>query len=350
MTSTFDEFSSIEPVIRTNPMPLYPLRFVPIYQYRVWGGRRLSNLLAAPLPGDDPIGEAWLLSDRDDHASVVADGPLQGWTIGDLLREAPEQLLGSQAGQFHRFPLLLKFLDACDRLSVQVHPSDRQTEYLPVGESGKTEAWVVLEAGTNSRVYSGLKLDTTADNLREDVTTAAVADHLVSFTPELGDVVFIPAGTVHSLGDVVVFEVQQNSDVTFRLYDWDRTDSKTGKPRELQVDQALACIDFAEASTGPVTPVVESVTPVLRERLVRCDEFGMWRLRGESPFTVGAAETARVLVCIGGEGIVEHHGHSYPVGKGDVLLLPAVVGACLFRPTDMTTLLEISLPEKSRTP
>ena len=110
-----------------NQMPLYPLRFEPIYQYRLWGGRRLADLLAAPLPGDGPIGEAWLLSDRDDHPSLVANGPLKGQTLGQLLKQWPEQLLGQRAGRFRRFPLLLKFLDVRNTLSVQVHPSDRQT-------------------------------------------------------------------------------------------------------------------------------------------------------------------------------------------------------------------------------
>ena len=118
-----------------NQILLYPLRFEPIYQYRLWGGRRLGNLLSAPLPGDGPIGEAWLLSDRDDHPSRVADGPLKGRTIGQLLKQWPEQLLGKLAGRFRRFPLLLKFLDARDVLSVGVHPSDQHTKYLPAGES-----------------------------------------------------------------------------------------------------------------------------------------------------------------------------------------------------------------------
>ena len=145
---------------------LYPLKFEPIYQYRLWGGRRLADLLAVPLPGDGPIGEAWLLSDRDDHQSRVTNGPLQGLTIGQVLAQYPEPLMGQLAGHFRRFPLLLKFLDVHETLSVQVHPSDAQTALLPEGESGKTEAWVVLQAGTESRVYAGLRPGTTADGLR----------------------------------------------------------------------------------------------------------------------------------------------------------------------------------------
>jgi mannose-6-phosphate isomerase len=333
-----------------NHIPLYPLRFEPIYQYRLWGGRRLANLLSAPLPGDGPIGEAWILSDRDDYSSVVACGPLKGQTLGQLLKHWPEQLLGKLAGQFRRFPLLLKFLDVRSVLSVQVHPSDRQTDYLPAGEHGKTEAWVVLESDAESRIYAGLKPATTADTLRRAIASRTVADHLASFTPKPGDGVFVQAGTVHSLGDVVVFEVQENSDVTFRLYDWDHVDAKTGRARPLQVDQAMACIDFAQGAIGPVVPVVEEVKPVLRERLFLCEQFGLWRLSGESPFMVGAAETPRVLVCIAGDGQLEHDGEDYAVRKGDVLLLPAVVGACLFRPRGVTSMLDISLPEGTLTP
>jgi mannose-6-phosphate isomerase len=325
---------------------LYPLRFEPIYQYRLWGGRRLAGLLTAPLPVDGPIGEAWLLSDRDDHSSRVADGPLKGRTIAELLEQFPEQVMGKLAGRFRRFPLLLKFLDAREMLSVQVHPADTRADLLPAGETGKTEAWVVLEAGSKSRIYAGLKPGTTEVGLRQSLTNGGVADRLASFTPKLGDAVFLPAGTVHALGgDIVVFEVQQNSDVTFRLYDWDHVDAKTGQPRALQVDQALACIDFAEGPVGPSAPVVGATTPVGREELFHCEHFRLWRLRGESRFTVGVAGVPRVLVCLAGSGLVEHGGATYAAVKGDVFLLPASLGACTFQPRGAVTMLEIEIPE-----
>jgi mannose-6-phosphate isomerase len=325
---------------------MYPLRFEPIYQYRLWGGRQLANLLAAPLPGDGPIGEAWILSDREDHPSQVANGPLKGRTIAELMEQCPVQLMGKLAGRFPRFPLLLKFLDAHEMLSVQVHPSDANKDLLPAGESGKTEAWVVLEAGPGSRIYAGLKPNTTADILRRALANGTVAEHLGCFVPKAGDGVFIPAGTVHTLGGgVVVFEVQQNSDVTFRLYDWDHVDAKTGQPRALQVDRALACIDFGDCAGGRVAPVVEATTPVERERLFDCAPFRLWRLRGQSPFTVGAAGVPRVLVCIEGKGQLEYGGSTYQVGRGDVFLLPAVLGPCTFQPRGVVNVLEIEIPE-----
>jgi mannose-6-phosphate isomerase len=329
----------------SDPALLYPLRFEPIYQYRLWGGRHLADLLTAPLPSG-PIGEAWLLSDRDDHQSRVTDGPLKGQSIGQLLQQFPEQIMGKLAGRFPRFPLLLKFLDIHEMLSVQVHPTKANTMLLPAGETPKTEAWVVLDAGAQSRIYAGLKPDTTEADLRMALTNGTVADHLACLTPKPGDAVFLRAGTVHALGgDLVVFEIQQNSDVTFRLYDWDHIDPKTGKPRALQVDKAMACIDFSEGPVSRVTLVVETTTPVERERLFQCEHFWLWRLRGQSPFTVGAVDLPRVLVCIGGEGQVEHGGATYAVGKGDVFVLPAVIGACVFRPRGEVNLLEIAIPD-----
>jgi mannose-6-phosphate isomerase len=254
--------------------------------------------------------------------------------------------MGKLAGRFARFPLLLKFLDVRDTLSVQVHPSDTLTALIPSGETGKTEAWVVLEDGEESRIYAGLTPTTTAENLRAAIESGTVESRLASFQPRSGDGVLVRAGTVHSLSDVVVFEVQENSDVTFRLYDWDHVDPKTGQRRPLQVDQAIDSIDFAQIEVGPVAPVLEEMTPVLRERLIFCEHFGVWRCQGQSPFNVGAEEKPRVLVCLSGKGRLEYGGTHYIFAKGDVVLVPAVVGVCSCRPQGAVNLLEISLPEE----
>jgi mannose-6-phosphate isomerase len=326
-------------------IPLYPLRFQPMYQYRPWGGRHLADLLAAPLP-DGPVGEAWLLSDRDDHQSRVANGPLEGMDIGQLLKRWPEQMLGSLAGRFPRFPLLLKFIDAADMLSVQVHPSDRHAADLLLGDGGKTEAWVVLEAAPDSRIYAGLRPGTTEDDLRQAVANTTVTDRLAYFTPKAGDGVFLPAGTVHALGGgVVVFEVQQNSDLTFRLYDWDRPDPRTGRPRELQVDRALACTDFNAGPVVPVQRLEQRDDPTSAEEIFRCEQFGLRRFTGETRFSVGMDGSPRVLVCIGGQGDLEYDHQTFAVRAGEVVLLPAAVGACVFQPDGVAGLLEVSLPK-----
>jgi mannose-6-phosphate isomerase len=312
---------------------LYPLRFEPLYQYRLWGSRRLGRLLSAPLPGDEPIGEAWLLSDRDDHASQVADGPLKGKTIAELTAQSPDELLGKLSGRFKRFPLLLKLLDVKEPLSVQVHPSE------------KTEAWIVLENGPGARIFAGLKAGTTECRMRRAIAAGTVAEELAEFTPSPGDAVLIRAGTVHSLADVVVFEIQQNSDVTFRLYDWDHIDPRTLQRRPLQVEQAIACTDFNQGAVTPLTPLTLERRPVLREKLIKCDQFAATRSSGRSPFIVGKAETPRVLVCLAGSGHLEYAGQTYAFSRGHVLLAPAVVGACLCRPHGSVSVLEISLPE-----
>jgi len=330
--------------IAKTQIALYPLRFEPIFQYRLWGGRRLEDLVSEPLPGDEPIGEAWILSDREDHPSRVADGPLKGKTIKDLIELAPEEMLGPLAKHVTRFPLLLKFLDASSMLSVQVHPSDKQKQFLPPGEAGKTEAWVVLMADPDSVIYAGLKPGTTPDDLRS-LSSETANNHLASFQPSIGDGVYIPAGTVHALGGgVVVFEVQQNSDVTFRLYDWDRVDPQTGHSRELHVEQAIACVDFEQGEIGPVLPVVESTGPVWRDQIISCPFFEINRVVANSTFDCARAGSPIVLVCADGQGEIESGGAMHPVRKGDVYLLPAGMEACAFHPEGQVMVFEVSIP------
>src|SRR5580658_9994686 len=319
----------------------YPLRFDPIYQYRLWGGRRLENWLNTPLPGDGPIGEAWLLSDRDEYPSRVSDGPLKGRTIAQLMEQSSREILGRLAPRFRRFPLLLKFLDVQKMLSVQVHPSDGKTQLIPYGDTGKTEAWVVLESGPRSRIYAGLKPGATPADLRS-ISKRTADDYLASFTPADGQSVLIEAGTVHSIGgEIVVFEVQENSDVTFRLYDWDHIDATTGLPRPLQIEQALACIDFTLGSIQPVSPIVETKPPIAREQLIDCSHFRMERVRSAVPFDVGETGVPRVLVCIDGGGAIEFKGDDFIMEKGTVMLLPAALGVCRFRPASPITMLEL---------
>jgi len=322
----------------------YPLLFKPIYQYRLWGGRRLTNLLTEPLP-EGPVGEAWILSDRDDHASTVTEGELKGQTLTKLLKQHPKEMMGKFAGNFDRFPLLLKFLDAKEVLSVQVHPSDDQKKYIPKGDMGKTEAWVVLETGAKSLIYSGLTKGTTEAVLRKSLDEHKVAERLHSFMPKVGDGVFIHSGTVHTLADVVVFEVQENSDTTYRLYDWDRVDAKTGKPRQLDIDKAIACIDFNLVDIGPVKPHNKTIDAVVHEQLFNNEHFILWRIQTVLKFKTGAINEPRILVCAEGAGEVQYNNVSYPIKKGDVMLLPAEVGVVDFLPVGKINVFEIAIPQ-----
>jgi mannose-6-phosphate isomerase len=329
-------------------MSIPPLRFEPIFQYRLWGGRRLARWSRDPLPGDGPIGEAWIISDRDDHASRVAEGPLKGKSLQELFTEHPEAMLGSQNGQFQRYPLLLKFLDATEMLSVQVHPSDDHKDLLPPGERGKTESWLVLDSEPSSSIYAGLRPGVTPEAMRAHSADGTVEQDLASFNPNPGDGLFIEAGTVHALGGgVVVFETQQNSDVTFRLFDWNRVDEKTGQPRELHIEQAIQSTNFNAVAVKPSEPKVQETKPALREQMFTCEFFNVDRLSGDQPFPVGTPNALRVLVTLEGSGILRHHGAAYNVQPGDVYVLPAAVGAVELTPVGKATLAEVAVPERA---
>ena len=323
--------------------PIYPLKFDPIYQYRLWGGRKLEHLLSKPLPENEPIGEAWILSDRKDHASQVIEGDLKGATLTQLMEEYRYEIMGKNGNDFEIFPLLLKFLDCKEVLSVQVHPSDAQKEFIPEGDTGKTEAWVVLETSEDSRIFAGLKKGTTKENLLESIKDKTVSERLHSFVPKKEDAIFIHSGTVHTLGGTVVFEVQENSDVTFRLYDWDRTDAKTGKPRDLQVEKAIECIDFNKIDIGPVIPVKDPENKN-SEKLFDNEHFILWRIKSKSDFTVGFKDEPAILVCIDGNGKMMYNDKEYTISKGEVMLLPAIIGQLELKPEKEISLLQIAIP------
>ncbi|HEX4589067.1 MAG TPA: type I phosphomannose isomerase catalytic subunit [Gemmataceae bacterium] len=232
---------------------LYPLRFEPIFKPAIWGGRKLAEMFPNA-PAEGPIGEAWLLSDQGENVSVVADGPLKGTTLRELMRDRREELLGPSLARHETFPLLLKIIDARENLSVQVHPDDRLAGRLAGAPRGKSEAWIVMNAEPGSRIFAGLKPGVDRLRLEAAIAKGTVADCLHSFEPVAGDCIYLQAGTIHALGGgITVFEVQQTCDITYRLFDWDRVDATTGNPRDLHIEKALACTNF---TIGPVNPVV----------------------------------------------------------------------------------------------
>jgi mannose-6-phosphate isomerase len=329
-------------------VPLTPLRFAPIFKTALWGGVRLHHILNAP-PTTEPTAEAWLLSDHGNNQSVVADGPLQGTTLRQLMTNIPERLLGKQASSFERFPLLLKFIDAAKPLSIQVHPTDDLVRELePNGERrGKTEAWVILEATSDARIYAGLQPDTTDANLRASLAQEiGLENHVCQHLPQIDDCYFLQAGTVHAIGGgILLFEVQQTSDVTYRLSDWGRLDPTTGQPRELHLEKGLKCIDYTLGPCLPVQSCNQEHNGLLFDALVQCEYFSMDRWQAARPFTIGADGQCRVVVGVGGAGVLKYDGNDYPIRRGDVWLLPAEVGACECVPENHVTLLECGIPE-----
>jgi mannose-6-phosphate isomerase len=322
--------------------PLYPLTFEPIFKSMLWGGRRLPEFLGRPAPHADPVGEAWVLSDVDGSLSTVAAGPLVGRTLREVIAEHPRHVFGNAAPTDGRFPLLLKFIDARQELSVQVHPTDEQAVRLHGPDKrGKTEAWVVLDADPEtSRIYAGFRDGVTEGHFREAMASKTVPQTLHSFTPRAGDCVFLRAGTVHAIGaNILLFEVQQTSDITYRLYDWDRVDAKTGQPRELHIENGLSCSDFAAGPCHPVRPA----TGDRSERLVDCEYFALHHHSHHEAFNVGADGHCRVVVGVEGRGHIDWNGQCYPVRPGSVVMLPAAVGACALIPEGVITVLECAI-------
>lgn len=320
---------------------LYPLRFEPIFKSMIWGGRRLPGFLNRPQPTDEPVGEAWVLSDVDGHSSRVVEGPLAGVALRELLATDAARILGSARPVNGRFPLLLKFIDAQQELSVQVHPNDEQAAQRNLGANGKTEAWVILDANpATSRIYAGFRDGISADHFRAALESRTTPQTLHSFTPKSGDCVFLEAGTVHAIGaNILLFEVQQTSDITYRLYDWDRVDAKSGRGRDLHIEDGLLCSDFAKGPCHPVSPRRRGQ----REALVECPHFTLDRHGGFTPFPIGKAGECTAVVCIGGRGAIESQGQRYPLSSGDVVLLPAEVGECVCVPDGDIALLECGL-------
>jgi mannose-6-phosphate isomerase len=320
---------------------LYPLRFEPLLRRYLWGGRRLATELGKPLGEGADYAESWEICDRGSDQTVVAYGPLQGVPLGELAASRPAELYGKDppAG---RFPLLLKFLDAQQTLSVQVHPNDRLAARLAPPDLGKTEAWVILAAAPGSRVYAGLKRGFDRAALARELSRGTVELCLHQFEPRPGDCLFLPAGAVHALGaGLLVAEIQQSSDTTYRLFDWNRL-GPDGRPRALHVEQALEAIDW---SLGPIEP--QRPQPTERSyvwRLVACDKFVLdrWRLEAQAP--LGGDGRFHLLAVLEGAVDVEADPSGRPLVKGQTVLLPAGVGEVQLVPRPTAELLDAYLP------
>ncbi|HEX3889796.1 MAG TPA: type I phosphomannose isomerase catalytic subunit [Verrucomicrobiae bacterium] len=222
---------------------LYPLTFHPIFKERIWGGRELEKLYGKKLPAGKIIGESWEISDRPNDESIIANGKFAGKSLRWLMENHARELLGdAKPASENRFPLLIKILDAREKLSLQVHPPAGKAAELK-GEP-KTEMWFIADAAPGAELYVGLKLGVTRAEFEKKISDGSVADCFHRVPVRAGDTMFLPSGRVHAIGDgLVIFEIQQNSDTTYRVFDWNRV-GLDGKPRELHIAQSLASIDF----------------------------------------------------------------------------------------------------------
>lgn len=324
-----------------------PLVFEPYLRPMVWGGRSLGDRLGKPLPGPGTFGESWEISAHPHHVSRVASGPRRGQSLDDLCRESPEALFGPFSPRDGRFPLLIKYLDVQDWLSIQVHPDDRLAPALAGEPLGKTEAWVVIAADPAARVYTGFRPGVDRAEVERRIADGTLAEALHGFAPRPGDCLFLPAGTPHAAGGgLVLAEVQQTSDATFRLYDWDRV-GPDGKRRDLHISEALAATNW---EAGPVRPTQPAPIPgePAGERLVACDQFIMDRFRLTAPLPLAPRGRLSLWMVLDGAAELRSEGAApLPLGLGQTALVPA---SCpphdlVPGPSGAATLLRVTLPD-----
>ncbi len=340
-----------------------PLVFEPILKQIVWGGRRLGDLLGKPIGTANDYAESWEIVDRDDCQSRIAAtgcphrvsaaqspaAPAPGTTLRQLLQTHRHALLGADADAAHdRFPLLVKYLDCHQVLSVQVHPNDQYAQAMPQPDLGKTEAWYVVEAAEGAKLYAGLQPGVGPRELRQAIAAGRTEETLHVVQPQVGHCLFIPAGTVHALGGgLVVAEIQQSSDTTFRLFDWNRVGSD-GRGRPLHIEQALQVTNF---DAGPVSP--QAVVPLGdgREQLVQCDYFQLQQIRwGHSiaaDSTVPLASNHRLVIAtiVAGTVTVETAcGYRQTAIQGQTTMIPAAAEQVTLCGTDGSVALLAMLP------
>ena len=332
-----------------------PLAFQPLLKRARWGGRRLEQVLGRPLgPGND-WAESWEIADCGDAQSLVTGGPFAGHTLRQLLQQHPAALLGPQASGTTEhappeFPLLVKYLDANDVLSVQVHPDDTRAARMQAGTRGKTEAWVILAAEPGSHLYCGLKAGVNRAQLEAAIAAGNIEHCLHRVTAKPGDCLFIPAGTVHAIGGgILLAEVQQSSDITFRLDDWGRLGAD-GQPRPLHIDESLECIDFARGPVNPVVPQLLSSGPCRSELLVTCPYFEIRRQTLTAPHSLETTGRFRLLLAIRGSGALTVAGQVDTLEPAAVRLIPAAAGTVHIQPDGELTLLEVGVPPAAVTP
>ncbi|MFT4691442.1 MAG: type I phosphomannose isomerase catalytic subunit [Verrucomicrobiia bacterium] len=300
---------------------LYPFSFKPILMERVWGGRRLGEMYGKALPPEVPIGEAWEITDRPEGVSEITNGTLAGRNLRWLMENHRDELLGPGLDYDGRFPLLIKILDSTQKLSLQVHPPAHKAAELN-GEP-KTEMWYVADATADAEVFVGLKQGVTPEEFQRRIGDGTVAECFHRIEVARGDVMFIPSGRVHALGaGSVIFEIQQNSNSTYRVFDWNRV-GLDGTPRELHIDQAMKSIDFTDFEPSLVSDAF-SGDDIKRRGLVMEPLFQVENFQGvASAVASPPAGKCQVVACLSGEIIAGDGDTSVTLKPGEFCLLPA---------------------------
>lgn len=306
-----------------------PIRFVPYLKTVIWGGEKICRYKGIEQT-EANIGESWEISAVSGHESVVAEGPYKGMRITELIQCFGPELLGREV--FDRydgsFPLLVKFIDANDNLSVQVHPDDELARQRH-DSLGKTEMWYIIEADKDAKIYSGLNRELTPDEYVRRVADNTIEEVLAVHDSHPGDVFFLPAGRVHAIGaGNLLAEIQESSDITYRIYDYDRRDAE-GNSRELHTEQAKDAIDYSfheEYRSAPADPAVADAV------IAECDHFQADRLLVDGCMRLDFDDSSfTVVMCLEGACDVECEGGSMPLTRGGTLLIPAVIKSFILK-------------------
>lgn len=301
---------------------VYPLQFEPILKDRIWGGEKLKTILNKPIESKI-TGESWELSTVEGDVSVIANGELKGKSLTDVIDLAPNEILGTEVHKRfgNQFPLLFKYLDAREDLSIQVHPNDELAKKRH-NSFGKTEMWYILQADTDSKIIVGFKEKSNANEYVEHLKNKTLLSLLDDVKVKEGDVFFLETGTVHAIGaGLLVAEIQQTSDITYRIYDFDRVDAQ-GNTRELHVDLALEAINYDKVEAYRAYKKDENVS----NTIVNCPYFTTNFIPLEDVITVSkTGNSFTVYMCIDGEFELEFDMNIYTYKKGDTVLIPAAM-------------------------
>jgi mannose-6-phosphate isomerase len=301
---------------------------------RVWGGRELERVYGRTLPdATTPIGESWEIVDRDPEQSIVKSGPFAGKSLHELWTQHREEIFGADLPDSERFPILIKILDARDDLSIQVHPPVDKADEL--GGEPKTEMWVIADANPDAKLYLGLKNGVTRADFEKAISEGTVEHAVHAVSPKAGESIFIPSGRLHAIGaGLLIHEIQQNSDTTYRVFDWNRV-GLDGKPRQLHVEQSLASIDFNDFEPDMDTPNGDV--------LAECAYFKTNRRALAAGESLANPDPNRFTIVGVVEGeLTSADGQTFV--KGDYLLLPR--GAEPLKATGQTVALQVEMPAK----
>jgi mannose-6-phosphate isomerase len=301
---------------------LYPLQFEPIFKERIWGGTNLKNYLNKPITSNI-TGESWEISTVENDVSVVANGTFKGKSLNDLINESPEAILGTKVyAKFgNQFPLLFKYLDACEDLSIQVHPNDELAKKRH-NSFGKTEMWYVMQANTDARLILGFKEKSSPEEYIENLKNKTLLNILDTKKVKQGDVFMLNTGTIHAIGSgTVIAEIQQTSDITYRVYDFDRVDAD-GNQRELHTDLALEALNYEKIQAQRFYSKTENVS----NEVVNCKYFttNFIPLYGKAEIHKNQ-NSFTVYMCVDGDFQLTVDHESYTHKKGDTVLIPAAL-------------------------